>query len=56
MRYSRRTLNCPKIIALFDLTHIITMVDPITMNEETPMIDSGCSLKKEFTKLIYMNL
>ena len=27
----------------------------MTIGVETPRIDSGCSLKKEFTKLICMN-
>ena len=31
------------------------MADLVATNVETPMIDSVCSLKKEFTKFIYMN-
>ena len=55
MRYSRRTSNYPKSIALSDLTHMMSMADHVTIGVETPRIDSGCSLEKEFTKLIHMN-
>ena len=34
---------------------MMSMVDSVTIGIETPMIDSGCSLDKEFTKLIRMN-
>ena len=34
---------------------MMIMVDLVMIYVETPMIDSGCSLKKEFTKLIRMN-
>ena len=33
----------------------MTMVDLVAIDVETLSIDSGCSLKKEFTKLIRMN-
>ena len=56
MRYSRRTLNYLKRKALFDPTHMMSMVDLIAISVETLRIDSGCSLEKEFTKLIHMNL
>ena len=55
MGYSRRTLNYPKRIALSNLTHMISMADPIAIGVETLRIDSGCSLDKEFTELIRMN-
>ena len=35
---------------------MMSMVDLIAMGVETSIIDSGCSLEEEFTKLIYMNL
>ena len=55
MRYSRRTSNYPKRRTLFNLTHIMSMVDPIAIGVETLRIDSECSLEKEFTELIRMN-
>ena len=42
-------------IAICNPTHMMSMVDPIAISVETLMIDSGCSLEKEFTKLIRMN-
>ena len=38
------------------LTHIMSMADPIAISVETLRIDSGCSLDKESTKLIRINL
>ena len=55
MRYLRRTLNYLKRIDLSNLTHMMTIVNPMTISEETPKIDSGCSLKKELIELIHMN-
>ena len=55
MGYLRRTSNYPERITLSDLTHIMSMADPVAINVETPRIDSGCSLEKEFTELISMN-
>ena len=55
MRYSIRTSNYPERIALSDLTHMMSMVDPVAIGVETPRIDSGCSLEKEFIELIRMN-
>ena len=55
MRYSRRTSNYQERIMLFDLTHTMSMVDRVTIDMETLMIDSECSLKKEFIELIHMN-
>ena len=54
MRYSRRTQNYPERIALHDLTHMMSMSDPIAIDVKTLRIDSGCSLEKYFTKLIYI--
>ena len=55
MGYSRRTSNYPERITLSNLSHMMSMVDPIAIGVETLRIDSGCSLEKEFTKLIRMN-
>ena len=55
MGYSRRTSNYPERIALSSPSHIMSMVDHIAIGVETLRIDSGCSLDKEFTKLIRMN-
>ena len=55
MGYSRRTSNYPERIALFYLTHMMTMADPVAIGVETPRIDSGCSLEKEFIELVHMN-
>ena len=55
MGYSRRTSNYPKRIALSDMTHMMSMADLVAIGVETPRIDSGCSLEKEFSELICMN-
>ena len=55
MGYSIRTSNYPERIALSYLTHMMSMADPVAIGVETPRIDSGCSLEKEFTELICMN-
>ena len=55
MGYLRRTSNCPKRIDLSDLTHMMSMADPVAIGVETPRIYSKCSLEKEFTELIRMN-
>ena len=55
MGYSRRTSNYPERITLYNLTHMMSMIDPIAMGVETLRIDSECSLEKEFTELIRMN-
>ena len=34
---------------------MISMVDPMAIGVKTPKINSGCSLEKEFTKLICMS-
>ena len=56
MGYSRRILNYPERITLSDLTHMMSMTDLMTIGVETPMIDSRCSLEKEFTELINESL
>ena len=55
MGYSIRTSNYPERISLSNPTHMMSMTDPIAIGVETLRIDSGCSLEKEFTKLIRMN-
>ena len=55
MGYSRRTSNYPERITLSDLSHMMSMADPIAIGVETLRIDSGCTLEKEFTELIRMN-
>ena len=52
MRYSRGILNYLKRIPLFDLTHMMSMTDPIVISVKTLSIDSGCYLEKEFIELI----
>ena len=52
----RRTSNYLDIIVLFDLTHMMSMVDHVTISVEIPMIDNGCSLEKKVTELMLMNL
>ena len=54
MGYSR-TSNYPERIELSNLTHIMSMVDHVVISVETPRINNGCSLEKEFTELIRMN-
>ena len=55
MGYSRRTSNYLERIALSNLTHMMSMTDPIAIGVETLRIDSGYSLEKEFAELIRMN-
>ena len=42
-------------IALFDLTHMMSMTDHVAIGVDILRIDSRCYLQKEFTELIYMN-
>ena len=56
VRYSRRTSNYLERITLSDLTRMMIMVDHVAIGVETQRIDSGCSLEKEFTKLIRINI
>ena len=55
MGHSRGTSNYSERIVLSDLTHMMSMVDPIDIGVETLSIDSECSMEKEFTELIHMN-
>ena len=55
MRPLRGILNYPERIALSDPTHIMSMAYLVAIDVETLRIDSGCTLEKEFTKLIPMN-
>ena len=55
MGYSKRILNYLKRITLSDPTQMTGMVDLVVIRVETLRIDSGCSLEKEFNKLIYLN-
>ena len=55
MGYSRETLNYPERISLYDLTHMMSIVDPVAISVETLRIDYGCSSEKEFTELICIN-
>ena len=55
MGYSRRTSNYPKIIALYNPTHMMGMANHVAISMDTLRIDSGCSLEKEFTEMICMN-
>ena len=55
MGYSRRTSNYPERTTLSDLTHMMSMTDPVAIGVETQRINSKCSLEKEFIELIHMN-
>ena len=55
MRYSRRTSNYLKRITQSNLTHMISITDPVAIRVETLMIDNECSLEKQFTELIRIN-
>ena len=49
------TLTFQEGKTLFDLTHMMSITDPIAIDVEIPKIDNGCSLEKEFTGFIHMN-
>ena len=51
----RRISNYSERIALSNPTFMMSMVDLVAIGVETSMIDSGCSLKKEFIELIICN-
>ena len=53
--YPRRTSKYPKRITIFDLIHMMSVVDTMAIEVETPRVDIGYSLKKYFTELIYTN-
>ena len=55
MGYSIGTLNNPERITLFDMTHMMSMADPVAISVEALWIDGRCSLEKEFIELIHMN-
>ena len=55
MRYLRRTSNYLEKIMLSDITHMMSMTDPVAVGVKTLKIDSGCSLVKEFIEFIHMN-
>ena len=55
MGYSRGTSNYLERITLYDPTHMMSMVDLVSIDVETLRIYSGCSLEEDFIKLIYMN-
>ena len=55
MGYLGRTSNYPERIILSNPTHMMSMTDPISIDVKTLRIDSGFSLEKEFTELIFMN-
>ena len=49
------TSNHLERITLYDPTQMMSMSDHVSIDVETLRIDSGCSLEKEFTKLLCMN-
>ena len=53
--YSKRTSNYPERIDLSDLTHMMSIADPVAIGVETPRIDNMCFLEKELTELIRTN-
>ena len=55
MEYSRRISNYSKRITISDLTHLMSMADPVAIDFKTLRIDIWCSMEKEFTELIRMN-
>ena len=55
MGYSWETSNYLKRIVISNLTNMMSMTDLEAIGVETRKIDSGCSLEKEFTKLIRRN-
>ena len=55
MRYLRKTLNYIEKIILSNSTHMMNVTDLVVISVEIQKIDHGCSLEKEFTKLIRMN-
>ena len=53
MGYLRGTSNYSERIPLSDLTHMMSMTDPVAISVETLRINSGCSLEKELSELIH---
>ena len=56
MGYSRRTSNYLEKIALLNPTRMMCITNLAAIGVETLRIDNECSLEKEFTELICMNL
>ena len=54
--YPRMTSKYFVRISLFNLTHMMSVANHVIIEMETPKIDNGSFLEKEFTQLIYMNL
>ena len=40
-------IQLPRKMTLFDYTNMMSMVDLVAINMETPKIDSGCNLNKK---------
>ena len=55
MGYSRKIFNYTKRTTLSDLTHMMSMGNPVAIGVEILRIDSGCSLEKDFIELIRIN-
>ena len=55
MRYLRKTSNNSEIIALYDLTHMMNILDLVAIGVEALRINSRYSLEKEFIESIRMN-
>ena len=57
MRYLKRISNYSERIPLCDLTHVMILVDHMTIGvkKEMQRIERGCYLEKEFTELICTN-
>ena len=47
VRYSRGASNYPEKITLSNLTHMVSMANPIAIGVEILRADRGCSLEKE---------
>ena len=55
MIYSRGTSFYPERVVLSNLTHMLSMADPIAIGIKTLTIGSGRSTEKKFIELIRMN-
>ena len=55
MGYLRGTSNYLDRIGLYDLTHMMSITNLVSISVEPLRIDNGCTLKKEFIELIHMN-
>ena len=51
----KRTLNYRKRKALSHPTHMMSTANLMAIYVETLRIDIGCSLEKEFAKLVHIN-